>query len=176
MIECVGCDALVADTEGPVHRYLEASPGCWAAYGEVLAREYSDLAYFRTHRLTVDAYSAQHPGGHSPQALRSVCVHLVSLCLVLEHRVEPQAATGQMQRFAKFDGFRRLVPPVSRGRLHVTDVLRAKSAVEHRAVVADWAVSVWTSWAHQHDIVREWVEHIAPSDGWNRAGYRKRAR
>jgi hypothetical protein len=70
---------LVPDVEGPVHRYLESSPGCWRLYGEVLAREYSDLAFWAAHRLTVDSYAVQHPGRSSPQTIQSVCVHLLSL-------------------------------------------------------------------------------------------------
>lgn len=57
MIKCMGCGGVFAEIQGPTHRYLESSPGCWAAYGEVLAREYSDPAYFQVHRLTVDAYA-----------------------------------------------------------------------------------------------------------------------
>src|SRR5262245_21594553 len=26
---CVGCGGLVPKMEGPTHRYMEASPGCW---------------------------------------------------------------------------------------------------------------------------------------------------
>ncbi len=58
---CPGCGGSFDVSDGPTHRYLGASPGCWAVYGEVLAKEYSDAAYYRVHRLTVDAYSAQHP-------------------------------------------------------------------------------------------------------------------
>ena len=36
---CLGCGAELPVFAGPVHRYMESSPGCWAAYGEVLARD-----------------------------------------------------------------------------------------------------------------------------------------
>jgi hypothetical protein len=61
-IPCIGCHALFPDVDGPVHRYMESSPGCWASYGEVLVREYTEPSYFGVHRLTVDAYAVQHPG------------------------------------------------------------------------------------------------------------------
>jgi len=54
--------------DGPAHAYMLSSPGCWAAYGELLAREYSDSAYRRLHRLSVDAYALQHPGIDTPQS------------------------------------------------------------------------------------------------------------
>ncbi len=83
-VACVGCGALFEDREGPTHRYMESSPGCWALYGEVVAREYLDfLAYGALHRLTVDTYAAQHPGLLSPQSIQSVALHLMSLSLVL---------------------------------------------------------------------------------------------
>jgi hypothetical protein len=36
-VPCVGCGGLVPDVEGPSHRYMLASPGCWAAYTETLS-------------------------------------------------------------------------------------------------------------------------------------------
>ncbi|MCP5049599.1 MAG: hypothetical protein GY940_20685 [bacterium] len=58
MAPCFSCGAPVPEIEGPVHRYMDSSPGCWKIFGEVLAREYSNAAYARYHRLTVDAYAA----------------------------------------------------------------------------------------------------------------------
>src|SRR2546426_1032303 len=90
---CVGCGALVPAVDGPIHPYIGASPGCWRTYGEVLAREYGEYAYPAVHRLTVDAYAAQHPGVPGRRSSQSVAVHLMSLCLVLEQGLEPGAAT-----------------------------------------------------------------------------------
>ena len=52
-------------SDGPTHPYYGCSPACWARYGEVLAREFQDPAYFGLHQLTVDAYAVQHPGSRS---------------------------------------------------------------------------------------------------------------
>ena len=52
---CPGCGLLAPRSEGPVHRYMLSSPGCWALYGELLAREYGDVRYMAAHRLTIDA-------------------------------------------------------------------------------------------------------------------------
>lgn len=80
---CPGCGVELPAFAGPVHRYMESSPSCWVAYGEVLARECSDPALMAAHRLTVDAYAVQHPGRPSPQSIQSVALHLISLCVVL---------------------------------------------------------------------------------------------
>src|SRR5678816_4348633 len=57
---CIGCGGLVPQMDGPTHRYMDSSPGCWHVYGEVLAREYGDQAFRVAHRLTVDSYAVQH--------------------------------------------------------------------------------------------------------------------
>ena len=67
-IPCVGCGARVPKMDGPTHRYMEASPGCWHVYGQVLARDYTDPFLRAVHRLTTDTYAVQHPGRPSPVA------------------------------------------------------------------------------------------------------------
>lgn len=58
MIECVGCRGLVPDVDGPVHRYMTASPGCWQADTELMA---SDLLPVAEAALSADAYAVTHP-------------------------------------------------------------------------------------------------------------------
>lgn len=81
---CPGCGARFPAFDGPVHEYMESSAGCWRAFGEVLAREYGNPKLLAIHRLSIDAYAVQHPGGASRQAVQSVGVHLARLCLFLE--------------------------------------------------------------------------------------------
>ena len=157
-VACIGCGAMFEDREGPTHRYMESSPGCWAVYGEVLAREYSDLSYASLHRLTVDAYAVQHPGRPSPQSTQSLALHLMSLCLVLERGVEPARTTAFLQTAAKPKGrFVWLVPPASQGAITVKDVHGAGNATEHKGLVRTWAESTWSAWASDHGTVRRWL-------------------
>lgn len=156
--QCPGCGGLFDDVPGPTHRYLESSPGCWAAYGEVLVREYSDPAYYRIHRLSVDAYAVQHPGRPSPQCIQSVAVHLISLCLVLERNVDVQRATRAMQTAVKTKGrFVWLAPPASLGAVTVADVRTAKDADEHEQRVRAWTRSAWEAWQPHHETIRGWL-------------------
>ncbi|MHB8425474.1 MAG: DUF5946 family protein [Gammaproteobacteria bacterium] len=155
---CRGCGGLFEEIQGPTHRYLEASPGCWAAYGEVLVREYSDPAYYRIHRLTVDAYAVQHPGQPSPQSIQSVAVHLISLCLVLERGIEMTRATAAIQAaVAHKENYIWLAPPSSLGSITVADIHRAQDAAEHEKLVRAWAASAWSAWSPHHATVREWL-------------------
>ena len=158
LIKCPGCGGLFDDIQGPTHRYLESSPGCWAAYGEVLAREYSDPAYGRVHRLTVDAYAVQHPGHPSPQSIQSVAVHLISLYLVLERNVDVRRATRAMQTAVKSKGrFVWLTPPASRGSVTVAKVRVAKDAEQHEKIVRTWVASAWSAWSPHHATIRKWL-------------------
>ena len=78
---CFSCGGCFERHEGPTHKYMLSSPGCWKAYGELLAREYGNpLLFGAVHRLTVDAYALQHPGNPSDRrATQSVWIHYVAL-------------------------------------------------------------------------------------------------
>jgi hypothetical protein len=137
--------------EGPTHPYVLSSPGCWKAYGEVLAREYQDQEYWPLHRLTVDAYAVQHPGVDNPQARNSVGIHLSRLYLMFEASwpIETQ--------------YEWLAPPSHRGNLTVQHVLAARNSTDHLAAVEVWARSVWEAWADYHVMAREWVKTVTES-------------
>jgi hypothetical protein len=137
---------------------MESSPGCWAAYGEVLAREYGSPAYFAVHPLTVDAYAVQHPGRPSPQSIQSVAVHLIRLCLTLEKGLAPSAALAAIQAAAKAKGrYVWLEPPASRGKVTVAGVRPARTAAEHKRLVESWAQSAWQAWSAHHAVIRGWL-------------------
>ena len=160
--QCFSCGAAVPDMDGPVHRYMASSPGCWALFGEVLAREYSDYAYARTHRRTVDAYAVQHPGQPSPQTTRSVAIHLVRLYLVLERGLPADLATRTMQKLAGHkSGYFWLEPPDHVGPVTVADIWAAPDADAHATLVQEWAASAWAVWETHHGQVRKWVEAYA---------------
>lgn len=156
---CVGCGALVPDSDGPTHAYIGASPGCWALYGKVLAKEYGDYPlYAPVHRLTVDAYAAQHPGTPSRRSIQSVAVHLIRLQLQLERGLPYDKANAAMLRVSSRSGdFVWLDPPVPTGGVTVLDVLRAGGPEEHIGRVRRWAESVWEAWTPHHETVRRWA-------------------
>lgn len=137
---------------------MESSPACWAAYGEVLAREYSDPAYFQVHRLSVDAYAVQHPGKPSPQTIQSVAVHLIRLCLLLERSLPMERANEAMLRASEQEGkFVWLAPPGSLGTVTVADVWKAAALEAHMAAVRRWSESAWEAWATHHATIKSWL-------------------
>jgi hypothetical protein len=160
---CPGCGGLFADTDGPTHAYIGASPGCWAVYGKVLAKEYGEYRYPAVHRLTVDAYAAQHPGTPSRRSIQSVAGHLISLYLVLKRGLDAKRATAAIREAVAQSGrFLWLEPPPSLGALTVLDVARAADLAEHVRLVEQWANSVWDAWAEHHETIRKWALMLLP--------------
>ena len=158
LVPCIGCGALVPPQPGPTHRYMESSPGCWAIYGQVLAREYSDISYAAVHRLTVDAYAVQHPGKPSPQSIQSVGVHLLRLCLIIERAYSDEAAAKAMPLLSQQKrSFHWLTPPPTVGEKTVLDVWHAGDPGAHIEAVREWARSAWQAWSPHHQQVREWL-------------------
>jgi len=158
MSRCPGCRLLLPEGEGATHPYIGSSPACWALFGDILAREYSDPAYFRRHQLTVDTYAVQHPGRPERRSVQSVALHLVTLCLILEDGADPGDGPTLHRRLAKRDVVHWLDPPQPNGRVTVADVRDAASAAEHERAVEAWARDVWGAWEAHHATVREWVD------------------
>lgn len=147
-----------------MHRYLESSPACWAMYGEVLAREYSDPVRFEAHSLSVDAYALQHPGQPSTQTTRSAALHLLRLYLLIERSESADRARQAMRSAAE----RKiqvpwLEPPADRGSIRVDYVHAARNAVEHIARVRTWAECTWHAWARHHSFARELARELCPA-------------
>lgn len=161
LVPCPDCGALVPDTDGPTHRSIGGSPGCWSIFNAVGMRHYDDIARGAVHQDVVDAYMAQHPGTPAPQAIQSVNVHLVSLCLALEHGYDPpqriaalQAATAWKREYAWLD------PPKPPWPLTIRDVYDAPDRATQIERTRAWALSVWEAWSSHHAAIRGWATKV----------------
>ena len=156
---CIGCGGEVTEIDGPVHRYVVASPGCWARFNELGARWWGPAipgANPGVQRISVDAYMVQHPGlPEDPsvhrQAMQSVAVHLVGLYLTIEQGIEPMRVTTMVQQLvSRSRNYPRLDPPAPKGWITVVDVVEEPDATlvgeVHR-----WARSAWNAWKQCHD-------------------------
>jgi hypothetical protein len=160
---CPGCGAAVPHVSElrTGHLYVGAAPGCWTAYTELIGRQMTEQGLAEARTLAVDVYMAQHPGVPGRQASQSVWVHLIGLCLSLEHRFDGAASARAKARAASPDAaFDWLEPPASLGPITVFDVLATVTAAEHRAVVQSWAISVWTAWAAHQQAIRRRAEGL----------------
>lgn len=148
---CDDCGAVVA----------EGKAGCLNIFEEILAREFSDYRYGRIHRLTVDAYSLQHPDKYMRSG-KSFAAHLTGMCAALEREdaldlnrvVQKWLSTNpQVEKPAQL--------PDRRGDLTITYIHSAANAGEHITRVREWARDVWGAWAEHHDLARRLIGEAA---------------
>lgn len=155
---CEDCGAAV--TEGRA--------GCLTLFEEIIAREFSDYRYGRTHRLTVDAYALQHPDRYMHSG-KSFAAHLTGMCAALEHE-DALALNRMVQRWLstnpRIDKPAHL--PARRGNLTVTYIHSALDAIEHVNRVKEWAQDVWAAWAEHHDLARKLIAEAASHPGVGR--------
>jgi hypothetical protein len=156
-VVCPGCGAVVPDVPEirSDHLYVGAAAGCWAAYTELIGREMAEPALLGLHMLAADVYPAQHPGVAGRQSSQSVWVHLVGLCLVLEHDFDVAMSARAKARLAAPDArFDWLEPPSTLGPTTVLDILATDGAEEHARAVRYWAREVWEAWGPHHESIR----------------------
>lgn len=162
---CPGCGAAFAPVDGVTHAYLGGSPACWAAFNNVMAREFQDADYFAIHRFTVDTYTTQHPGDQSDRrAAQSVNIHLAALCALIEQDREIAFVPRLLKTLANNykDSFKPLPPPApDLYALTVKDVAKAENAQQHCKIVRDWAEAVWRAWKPHHDVARAHIARIS---------------
>lgn len=137
-----------------------SSPACWAAFGEVLAREYSNPDLMDIHRLTVDTWAVQHPGDGSRRAIQSVGMHLCRIRLQLEQGYRGLQANDAMQRLGLFKAELPELPPRARYQMTVADMRDAVEPDEHKAQVLRWARATWDDWADQHGFVDAYLARV----------------
>ncbi|HET6818310.1 MAG TPA: DUF5946 family protein [Mycobacteriales bacterium] len=153
---CPGCGGRFAPGDGPTHPYMESSPGCWRVFGEVVAADYSSVARMTFHQVIVDAYAAQHPGAGDRRQVQSVGLHLMTLCLFLEHDVDPALGPELHRRMIDRPLFHRL-PRTGPGELTVAHVPTHGRAEGVRRAAFEWATAVWTAYEPAHATVAEWL-------------------
>jgi hypothetical protein len=141
---CEDCGAVVA----------EGKAGCLKIFEEILAREFSDYRYGKIHRLTVDAYSLQHPDQYMRSG-KSFAAHLTGIYAALEAQ-EALAVNQTVQKWLstnpKIDKPARI--PKQRGSLTIVYIRDAADADEHVERVRDWARDVWGAWSEHHGLAR----------------------
>jgi len=144
---CEDCGAFVAG----------GRDACLKLFEEILAREFSDYRYGRIHRLTVDAYSLQHPDKYMRSG-KSFAAHLTGMCAALEHQDAP-ALNQAVQRWLSTNP-QVLKPahlPERRGALSITYIYSAADADEHVKRVREWARDVWGAWAEHQELARRLI-------------------
>ena len=155
---CPGCGLRLPEADGPTHPYMTSSVACWDTYTYLLAAQYGDAGRMGLHQLVVDSYAVQHPGStQDPRAVQSVGIHLMTLCLFLDHGTDPALGTTLHKRMVERPTFHPLPAPTTRGELTCADVPLSAPAEQIRRATFDWARSAWSAWSEHHATVHGWL-------------------
>jgi hypothetical protein len=150
---CAGCGLPI---EG-------GTAGCRAIFDALLARDFGEVAYFRLHRLLVDAYSLQHPEDYCASA-KSFAAHATGLCWALERAGDRAVGSEALRRW--LDGpapVEKPTLPPSRGARTIADVRAAADVAAYEVALERWARSTWDAYTPLHALVRGWVERALAS-------------
>jgi hypothetical protein len=141
---------------------------------ELLARHFSEAAYFGVHRLFVDTYCLQHPDRYCA-SFKSLAAHLSHLCWSLEHGGSRAIPSEALRRWVeRHPGLTKPALPDFRGTLTISHVARAPDVAAHSLAVDEWARSTWDAYSALHSTARHWVELALA--GESRTGGRSAAR
>ena len=155
---CPDCGARFPAIDGPTHAYVGGSAGCWAAFGELGAREV-ELGISGPHRLSVHAYMAQHPGREGRRQAQSVGIHLMVLAAVLERGLSVADAVAAMPGWLRGKPtWPWLEPPIGPYGATVQDVSLAVDRPQLESEVRRWAEAVWAGWSDHQATVRRWLD------------------
>lgn len=161
---CPGCHARFHPTDGPTHRYIGASAGCWDLYTRLLAGQ-PPLMLGGSSALLVDAYASQHPGDDSPQATQSVAVHLIVLEGVLgqgaSHEDAIRMRVAAVEHGRNNQGYPKLEPVPQVWDLTIQDVVGESDAGERGEVARRYVNAVWSAWRKSHSgTMGEWYHQV----------------
>jgi len=167
-MKCFSCGAKIENVKGVTHPYMLSSPGCWQLYQSILQKEYSDPRFFKANQFTVDTYAIQHYGKKEvPQAVSSVGIHLSSLYLLLNSKIEVEEAAEFKSNFANYNKKHHhltwLEPPSIKGQLNITHLNGIENTDRYIDAVRDWAESTWDAWSYHHNIIESWVDQYLSS-------------
>jgi hypothetical protein len=167
---CPGCGLVLPATGSAIDtRSFRATAECLDLHGEVTSNVMQHPEVLgRWHQTCVDSYAAQHVG---PQMRpMTVCFALNGLYLVLERGwsgIAARDAHGHLARTVVRADWPNFEPPSEAGPLTVLDGALSADLDAQGAAIEAWGRSVWATWSHVHDAVRQltdrqlagWVPH-----------------
>jgi uncharacterized protein DUF5946 len=180
---CPGCGALFPPSEGPTHRYIGASAGCWALFNWSVINadaDATDLVSASRIPDTVaptptasepssldalfgDAYGVQHHGEDSSQAIQSVACHLLNLHGIISgHTTRHGWALARALRIRRV--FHKLEPPALGSALTIRHLFRG-GGVLSPVTRTQYVRSVYEVWMSLHrPSVERWYERYVIPD------------
>ena len=144
---------------------LPSGAECKKHFEGIIAREFSDYRFGKVHRLTVDAYSLQHPDPYMVSA-KSYAAHLTGMCCAMEHEGD-RDLLRTLQRWlnGRRDDLEKPAPLDELGTLTIAHLLPAADGAEHERLVREWAADVWSAYAVYHQLARDWIQTAKRQQG-----------
>jgi hypothetical protein len=125
---------------------------------ELLARDFSNVAYFRVHRLMVDTYALQHPERYCVSA-KSLAAHLTGLCWALERDGSRAVGSEPLRRWLDGKtGLDKPEIPARRGARTIADVRDLDDPAAYARALDLWARATWEAYASLHPLAHSWIE------------------
>jgi Family of unknown function (DUF5946) len=122
-----------------------------------MAREFSNPDWFAEHRLAVDTYATQHPGGDDRRQRQSVALHLIALCHRLELGVDPRTLLAATRGLTSSKREWPRLTALTSYPVTVVDLLPATDQHEYVQLVRKWAATTWEAWSDHHELIRGWA-------------------
>jgi hypothetical protein len=140
---------------------FESAEVCHNLFEAILEKEFSDFRYARVHRLTVDAYSLQHPDRYMISA-KSFAAHLTGMCCAMEHDGDRDLLHALQQWLSgKSENLEKPPIPARFGNLTIAHPAAASDGDDHARRVQEWAAGVWKAWDIYHELARIWIAEAA---------------
>ena len=145
---CAGCGLAVRG----------GTQGCREIFEALLARDFTDAAYFRVHRMFVDIYSLQHPEDACSSA-KSLAAHLTGLCWFLDHGGSQAVGNKSLRRWLNgASPVKKPNIPTFRGTVTIQDVRDAPNPEAYAQAVQRWGRSTWEAYSPLHALARDWIQ------------------
>lgn len=140
---------------------------CQAMFDAVLAREFSTARYSDLRRLTVDAYSLQHPAKYMRSG-KSYAAHLTGIyAAVTSDNADRINQLVQRWLSGNPEIERHGEPPRGhRGELNISHLTSVSEPDDYRCRVREWAEAVWRAWSDYSHFAEEWIAEAKRSPEW----------
>lgn len=155
---CPGCRLQLPDLQLADSPRFQAAGECWQLFQELSFYTLAIESPVFSHQFAVDAYSAQHAGGHTKPI--TVAFSLVGLYLAVEGNYTGRQVQQAHMRLAQQSKSWPLPPTHAfQATLTVQDVLLAEAGPARDKLVRAWSSAVWQSWQPAHGLVAELASH-----------------
>jgi hypothetical protein len=132
-------------------------PTCVRMRDALFARDFEQpVAFWRFHRLAIDAYSLQH--GAYVKSAKSLAAHLCGACIALELNNDANLLSQINRWLSTNPPIEKPDLPAHRGTLTIAHVHGLEDPVRYGRAVEEWARSAWDAYRNLQPTARAWIQ------------------